>query len=83
MDDECEDSMECDGGGSDGADDSGDRLAARVGGIDIAAVTERVTSEQSAARPTPFKGREAGVQKKDKGQKKSGFARNKAGPSRR
>ena len=69
--------------GSDGAGGSGDQLAAQVAGIDIRAVTERVTSEQSAARPTPFKGGEAGVQKKDKGQKKSGFARNKAGPSRR
>jgi len=32
---------------------------------------------------TPFKGGEAGVKKKDKGKKKSGFARNKAGPGRR
>jgi len=76
-------SMECDGRGSDGAGGSGDRLAARVAGIDIDTVTERVTSEQSAARRTPFKGGETGVKKKDKGKKKSGFARNKAGPSRR
>ena len=44
---------------------------------------EQVTSEQSAARKTPFEGGEAGVKKKNKGKKKSGFARNKAGPSRR
>ena len=78
-------SMESDGRGSDGAGGSGDRLAARVAEIDIDvdAVTEQVTSEQSAARKTPFKGGETGVKKKDKGKKKSGFARNKAGPGRR
>jgi len=72
-----------DGRGSDGAGGSGDQLAAQVAGIDIDAVTERATSEQSAARKAPFEGGEAGVKKKNKGKKKSGFARNKAGPSRR
>ena len=76
-------SMESDGRGSDGAGGSGDRLAAKVAEIDMDAVTERVTSEQSAARKTPFKGGETGVKKKDTGKKKRGFARNKAGPSRR
>ena len=42
---------------------NGDRLAAKVAEIDIDAVTERVTSEQSAARPTPFGGEAAGVKK--------------------
>ena len=42
---------------------SGDRLAARVTEIDIDTVTERVTSEQSAARPAPFGNKAAGVGK--------------------
>ena len=49
---------------SDGAGGSGDQLAAKVAEIDIDAVTERVTSEQSAARPTLFGGEAAGVKKK-------------------
>ena len=51
-------------GGSDGAGGSGDRLAAQVAGIDIRAVTERVTSEQSAARQALFGGEAAGVKKR-------------------
>jgi len=47
-----------------------------VAAIDIGVVTERVTSEQSAARSTPFGGEAAGVRKRDtsrgdKGSKKS------------
>ena len=60
-------SMESDGRGSDGAGGSGDQLAAQVAGIDIGAVTERVTSEQSAARPTLFGGGVAGVKKPSRG----------------
>jgi len=56
--------MECDGRGSDGAGGSGDQLAAQVAGIDIRAVTERVTSEQSAARQVLFGGDAAGVKKR-------------------
>jgi hypothetical protein len=52
-----------DGRGSDSAGGSGDQLAAQVAGIDIRAVTERVTSEQSAARSAPFEGKAAGVGK--------------------
>ena len=37
-----------------------------MAGIDIGAVTERVTSEQSAARPALFGGEAAGVKKKKK-----------------
>ena len=55
--------MEGDGRGSDGAGGSGDQLAAKVAEIDIYAVTERVTSEQSAARSAPFEGKAAGVGK--------------------
>ena len=54
------------GRGSDGAGGSGDQLAARVAEIDIDAVTERVTSEQSAARPALFGGEAAGVKKNKK-----------------
>ena len=46
-----------------GAGGSGDQLAAKVAEIDIYAVTERVTSEQSAARSAPFEGKAAGVGK--------------------
>ena len=52
-----------DGRGGGGAGGSGDQLAAEVAGIDIGAVTERVTSEQSAARPALFGGEAAGVKK--------------------
>ena len=65
-------SKESDGRGSGGAGGSGDQLAARVAEIDTDAVTERVTSEQSAARSTPFGGEAAGVRKprrRAKGQK--------------
>ena len=41
-----------------------DRLAARVAEIDMDAVTEQVTSEQSAARTAPFGGEAAGVKKR-------------------
>jgi len=43
---------------------SRDQLAAQVAGIGIGAVTERVTSAQSAARQTPFGGEAAGVKKR-------------------
>jgi len=36
---------------------------AKVAEIDIDTVTERITSEQSAARPAPFGGEAAGVKK--------------------
>ena len=58
-----------------GAGGSGDQLAAKVAEIDIYAVTERVTSEQCAARSAPFEGKAAGVKKKGKGKKKSGDQR--------
>ena len=56
-----------DGRGSDGAGGSGDQLVAQVAGIDIDAVTERATSEQSAARPALFGGKPAGVKKPSRG----------------
>ena len=37
----------------------------------VDALEERVTSETSAALPTPFGGEAAGVKKKDRGPKKS------------
>ena len=55
--------MKCDGRGSEGAGGSGDQLAAGVAEIDIGTVAERVTSEQSAARPALFGGEAAGVKK--------------------
>ena len=54
-----------DGRGGDGAGSSGGRLAAQVAGIDIGAVTERVTSEQSAARSASFAGGPAGVNQEE------------------
>jgi len=64
--DEDEDGVEGGGRGSDGAGGSRDGLTAHeVAAIDIGAVTERVTSEQSAARSTPFGGEAAGVRKRD------------------
>jgi len=64
------------GRGSDGAGGSGDQLAAQVAGIDIGAVTERVTSEQSAARSAPFGGEAAGVKKpRSRGKRPNGKQR--------
>ena len=73
--------MELHGGGTGG---SRERLIAQALGVnvDVDELEVRAASETSARLPTPFEDEQVGVKKKDRGKKKSGYARNKNRPGR-